>query len=168
MKATNLERRGVPYPNQCPEVQQRRKATSLANWGVPYPMQHPDVARKQQASRYKRKRYVFQDGRERWVQGYEPYPPNQIHCGKDIQFTVPYFFEGKHRVYHPDIYLLLEHKIIEVKSTWTYAVDKEKNLAKEAACLSQGYQFEFWVLNGKEELLEPSAFSGVSADKNWV
>ena len=113
-----------------------------------------------QAIRYKKKRYEFQDGRVRSVQGYEPQvlkiledrgytSPDQLHCGKDIQFTVPYFFEGKHHVYHPDIYLPLEHKIIEVKSMWTYDKEKDQNLAKEAACLSQGYQFEFWVLNKK-------------------
>ena len=150
----------------------------MRNWGVPYVLQHPNIARKSQ--RYKRKCYVFQDGRERYVQGYEPHAlkifenrgyttPEQVHCGKDIQFTVPYLFEGKDHVYLPDIYLPQEHKIVEVKSTWTYAADKKKNLAKEAACLSQGFQFEFWVLSRKGEFVdEPSAFSGVSSDKNWV
>ena len=136
-------------------------------------MQNPDILRKAQKSRFKLKRYVFLDERERFVQGYEPQAlkilekrgytsPNQLHCGKDINFTVPYFFEGKDHVYHPDIYLPKEHKLIEVKSTWTFACDKDKNIAKEAACLSQGYQFEFWVLTGKGEFVgEPSAFSGV-------
>ena len=43
------------------------------------------------------------------------------------------------------------------------------NLAKEAACLSKGIKFEFWVLNKKGDFMgDPSAYSGVSADRNSI
>lgn len=50
----------------------------------------------------------------------------------------------KHR-YIPDFYLKNEHKIIEVKSQWTYDINKEINEIKKQACLDIGLNFEFKI-----------------------
>jgi hypothetical protein len=50
------------------------------------------------------------------------------------------------RNYFPDIYIKSTNTIIEVKSQWTFDNWKEKNLAKEQACLQQGFNFEFIIL----------------------
>ena len=34
---------------------------------------------------------------------------------------------------------------IEVKSTWTYNKQKEKNLLKQQACLDIGFKFKFMI-----------------------
>jgi len=51
------------------------------------------------------------------------------------------------KYYFPDI----PHKnlIIEVKSTWTYQKEEEKNQIKAAATRVHGYEFEFWIFDLK-------------------
>jgi hypothetical protein len=43
------------------------------------------------------------------------------------------------------VYIISENKIIEVKSKYTYELHKEKNLAKQAACLARFLNFEFRI-----------------------
>jgi hypothetical protein len=47
---------------------------------------------------------------------------------------------------------LLPDKIIEVKSEFTFNLDKENNLRKMDAVVEQGHNFEFWIYNNKKEL----------------
>ncbi|HRW22403.1 MAG TPA: hypothetical protein P5509_10555 [Bacteroidales bacterium] len=59
---------------------------------------------------------------------------------------IKYYFDNALRNYFPDIYIKSTNTIIEVKSQWTFNKWKEKNLAKEQACLQQGFNFEFMIL----------------------
>jgi hypothetical protein len=54
-RATNVERRGVENPAQCPEVQARTKATNLERRGVEYPMQCHAVQEKSKATNLERR-----------------------------------------------------------------------------------------------------------------
>jgi hypothetical protein len=45
------------------------------------------------------------------------------------------------------------NKIIELKSDWTYEINKEINTLKVKACLTLGYDFEFWIYKKKEKKL---------------
>ena len=60
-------------------------------------------------------------------------------------------YNNNELVYYPDIYIKSLNKIIEVKSTWTYKMYKEKNIAKWNATINSGYEFEVWVFNNKGE-----------------
>ncbi len=53
--------------------------------------------------------------------------------------------DGKKRKYYPDIYIISEQKIVEVKSIWTYKKELGRNLLKEKACLKAGYDFKFMI-----------------------
>jgi hypothetical protein len=53
--------------------------------------------------------------------------------------------DGTEHTYYPDFYIKSTNTIIEVKSAWTYENWKEKNLAKQKACLEQGFKFEFII-----------------------
>lgn len=103
--------------------------------------------------------YELPSGKIVKIQGYEPavltkllklYNEDDIVIGvkemnKEIG-QIKYMFDYNVHTYYPDFYIKSEHKIIEVKSKWTYEKWKEKNLAKEQACLQQGFNFEFIIL----------------------
>lgn len=87
------------------------------------------------------------------VQGYERFVvPELLKTYKrenlKISFEndfINYELNGKKKKYLPDIYIISENRIIEVKSTYTYKLDKEKNLAKREYSLKQGYKFNFFI-----------------------
>ena len=58
------------------------------------------------------------------------------------------------RIYYSDIYIKKENKIIEVKSEWTFKINKKKNLLKKEACLKAGYKFEFWIFDKNGNIIE--------------
>jgi hypothetical protein len=94
------------------------------------------------------------------LQGYEPqileqllkrYDEEDIIIGvKNINKEIgkiSYFYDKKERRYYPDFYIKSTNTIIEVKSQWTFSKWKDKNLAKEQACLKQGFNFEFIIMD---------------------
>ena len=66
----------------------------------------------------------------------------------EINFVgkIQYIFKNTKRTYYHDFYIKSTNTIIEVKSQWTFDKWKEKNLAKQKACLEQGFNFEFIIL----------------------
>ena len=52
---------------------------------------------------------------------------------------------------YPDIYLISDNKIIEVKSEYTYKSAYSINIRKKQACLDLKISFEFWVYDSKGE-----------------
>lgn len=57
-----------------------------------------------------------------------------------------YNYEGKIHRYYPDIYIKSENKVIEVKSTYTFNKEKEKNLLKRESVLNKKINFKFIIL----------------------
>lgn len=56
--------------------------------------------------------------------------------------------------YFPDIMILSENKIIEVKSNYTYKLHLIKNIMKALATRKTGFSFEFWIYdNNKTKLV---------------
>jgi hypothetical protein len=161
-KQTCLEKFGVENAMQNIEVREKSKQTCLEKYGVENPMQNIEVFKKAQASLYSNKYMTLPSGIEVTYQGYENvaittlliqgYLEEQIVLDRDLIPQIKYEFGNKSRVFFPDIFIPYENRIIEVKSTWTYDKDLEKNLAKKQACLDQGYQFEFWICSDKELL----------------
>ena len=52
---------------------------------------------------------------------------------------------NKNRRYYPDLLVVPTNTIIEVKSEYTYKICEEVNLKKKDKCVSNGYNFEFWI-----------------------
>jgi hypothetical protein len=52
--------------------------------------------------------------------------------------------------YYPDIWILSENKIIEVKSFYTYKQHLIKNIMKALATRKYGFSFEFWICDNKK------------------
>lgn len=167
--ATVKERYGVSHIMHCKEIKQKaidsskkinheeRRlkliSTNMARYGVPYSCQAPVVIEKIQANSKKYKDYVMPSGDIRKVQGYEPYALDELvklyteeqikTDRKDIPY-IDYDIDGKKRRYFPDIYILHENRIIEVKSTWTYSCKTDYIKEKRQACIDAGYKYETW------------------------
>lgn len=138
----------------------KRKITWLEKYGCENPMQNSEIINKAHNNCYKIKKYIMPSGKEVKVQGYEPkainfllannYSECDIIIGaKDIEsYTGKIYYktsdEKLHR-YFPDIYIISENKIIEVKSDYTYYKNLEISLLKEEACINNGINFEFMI-----------------------
>ena len=163
-RATNLENLGVEYPMQSKEVQAKSRATSMEHYGTEHPMQNAEVFAKQQKSALKKKEYIFPSGRKTLIQGYEGYCLNDLVNKEGIKEenirneveNVPaiwYNFKNERKRYYPDIFLIEEKLIIEVKSKHYFEKDKEKNMAKAFQCVKDGFRFEFRIYNDKGGLI---------------
>lgn len=56
---------------------------------------------------------------------------------------IPYMFDGRSRYFYPDFYIKELDLIVEIKSTWTYMLHFEMNIAKEIAAIQQGHKIMF-------------------------
>jgi len=59
--------------------------------------------------------------------------------------TIKYEFNNKEKVYYPDFYYQPLNLIIEIKSSYTFYKDLDKNLIKQKQCLDKGYNFIFII-----------------------
>lgn len=160
-KKTLKENYGVDYPMCLPEFQDKSKKTNQKNFGVDYPLQNDVIFQKSLKNSYKSKKYILPSGQIIKIQGYENrfldeyfkeggLETNIITQPKDLNIWYFDIEGGKHK-YFPDFYLLKENKIIEVKSTWTYKRDLDKNILKMKACQQNNYNFEFKIYTGLEK-----------------
>jgi hypothetical protein len=152
-KAVVAERYGARNVFQLHAVKEKSKRTLIKRLGVPYYVQHGPSFRKIKKGLFGFKDYALPSGRIIKLQGYEPDAVAtllQTHQESDLDFdAIPSFtYEdgfGRECVYHPDLHLLAENLIIEVKSHWTLAENYEINKRKQLAVLASGRRFQFWV-----------------------
>ena len=156
LKETN-ERLNKEYPNRQNEINNTRQKTNKDTYGVPYPCQNSEIFSKILKKSFSTKDYTLPSGTIIQIQGDEPYALDELFeegYKEDNIVTqyegIEYEFENSIHIYRADIYIKSENKIIEVKSNWTYDLDKEKNLAKQKGCLEQGFKFEFWKYDNKK------------------
>lgn len=71
--ATNMERYGVVNPGWSDENQRKIRETTRERYGVDFAMQNSELRDKQIESAYKTKLYAFPSGRTIKCQGYEPF-----------------------------------------------------------------------------------------------
>ena len=56
-----------------------------------------------------------------------------------------YTLNDNQKIYYPDFYIPKYNLIIEIKSMYYYNLHTEMNLAKQKACIEQGYNFIFII-----------------------
>ncbi len=124
------------FRKTCSEICRRKKEQSYKSYAIEY------------------------NGESIRVQGYErfvipkfldSYPRYDLKIGFEENNPIKYFFGGKFRDYFPDLLIVSENRIIEIKSDYSFLLDYEKNMAKKKACLELGFKFEFHIWSEKEK-----------------
>ena len=151
---------------QNKEVIDKRKENCLKKYGFENVMQNPEIAERNLKSCLNPKNYSLPDGTVIKYQGYENLAFNIIFndwelSSKDIiveRTKVPEIWwvddSNKKRRYYTDIYIPLKNLIIEVKSTWTYKIEKRITQQKLLAAKDLGYNTLLWIFDCKHKLVE--------------
>ena len=171
-----LNKYGVDHYSKTDEFLPKYKNTCMGRYGVDFPAQNPKIFSKIINSRHSKKEFTFPNGRVVNVMGYEPiclrellktYNEDDIIVETVDIPVIEYkklkkdkegnFYEDK-AVYYPDI--LLPDKLVEVKSLYTYEVDRDNNERKFRACVDKGYVLEVWVYLNENTLAYRITHSG--------
>ncbi len=158
---TCLIKNGVTNPSKSQDIQDKKVATCISKYGTNNAVQNPEILEKILKSRYQFKKFIFPDGIEIKVQGYEPWALQELvdegfnsqDIVTDKRFVPEIWYIDKNNKksrYFVDIFIPSLNKMIEVKSTWTIKSDKEKVYSKAKECLSKGYIYEIWVYSDKK------------------
>ena len=138
---------------------EKSKKTCLEKYGTEYNTQNKEILSKIKKSSYGTKDYIFKTGDIVEIQGYENLAlrllEEQGYNFKDIEIEgieIKYIYNNKNCIHFPDIYIPIENRIIEVKSTYTYDLELERNIQKQLFSKEQGYIYEFWIFNDKHKL----------------
>ena len=169
---TTKKNYGVSNPRQSKEIQDQIKQNCLAKYGVEHPQQVLAIREKTSNTFIERygvlahsnsnKVYTFPSGNQYVIQGHEDRAIAKLlaegYSEQDLQLStrksIRYFWssndgfgDDRWHLYHPDIVIPKETRIIEVKSSYTYdgkgknPKTLSQNLAKEKACVAAGYKF---------------------------
>jgi len=156
IKDTLLERYSVDHNFKIQSVKDKIRNTNISLYGTEFPMQNKDVMEKSVKNSYYRKKYKFPSGKEIYIQGYENIAldelissnviENDIATNKDEIPTIWYQDRnGKSHRHYVDIYIKSLNKCIEIKSSWTFKINKEIVLAKQEAAKKMGLLYEIWI-----------------------
>jgi hypothetical protein len=147
-----------------PTTYERKKESYQEKYGVDNPMQHPKINETSNINRYKFKAVSIHGRRFSHLQGYEPQgikyliendgiPVDEIQSGRKVP-KIRYKFQGKNKMYFPDIYVESKNLLVEVKCKYTYENMLDLNKAKRDAAINAGYNFKTIIFtnNGKDIL----------------
>ena len=157
---TYLNRYGVDNPSKLENIKERKKETCVKNYGVDNPSKSIEIHSKK--SSFSRNKIVESNsGKIYKVDGYEylalkelfemGYSDSDILTRDEIKNligVIKYDYENKSKVYHPDIFILSENRIIEVKSEYWFRRDyllnmkKKQNVKKWDLSLNSGYMIQ--------------------------
>jgi len=147
--------------NKMEDLVHRREESMLKKYGVRYWVQDSNNLDKL-VKKTSYKKYIF-NGDVIYLQGYEDYVLFEILLNKynidDIYISnkkiehntgkICYIYDSKVHKYYPDFYIKSENKIYEVKSEYTYKLNKIVNDIKRDACIDHGLKFEFLIIDKK-------------------
>jgi len=157
-KNTNRERYGADWFMLTDLFEKKKKKSLFEKYGVYHNSHNAKTLDKRWASS-KNHDYVFPSGRIVKVQGYEPYCLDELlkqgHTEEDLvvgnveiekrlgKITYIGSDNKKHR-YYPDVYVISENKVIEVKSEYTLSKDAEIN-KKRQAVINLGFNYSLKI-----------------------
>lgn len=154
MKKTNMERYGTDCILKDRELM---KSGMLKKYGEEYNMRIPEIHEKATESMRRYYSYKLPSNKIIKLQGYEKFGMDYLldrFDESDIITEQPEILKitgrityGHDNKYYPDIYIKSINKIFEVKSSYTYSINLEKNMQKKGACEKMGICFEFLIFN---------------------
>ena len=164
IKETIKIKYGVEHYSQTDEFKEKCKQTSLKKYGVEHPRQNEQFMEKISKRAYKIKTFSFPSGKQIKCQGYEPFAldelvklqeeDNIITGCKNVPTIWYNDNSGKKHRHYVDIFIPNENKCIEVKSTWTFRMNKDNIFIKQNAAKELGYDYEIWVYDNKGNKVE--------------
>lgn len=149
---TTIDKYGVENYTKTEDFRQKYISTCLLKYGYESHNQSPEVHQLQQISGLKTKKY---NNTELTYQGtYELDFLERYYNKVIIEKTNPiqYQLNENTHYYHPDFYLPDYNLIIEVKSSYTYEYDLDKNLEKKQYSIKSGFNFIFIIDKDYSEL----------------
>ncbi|ALX27541.1 MutH/Vsr/archaeal HJR-like endonuclease [Golden Marseillevirus] len=169
-RETCEKRYGVSNPMMTKEVQQKSRESYKLKTGYDHPCHNPEVMSKILKSSFRKKEFVMPSGEKFVCQGFEPLvlklllsegiEEEDILSPTEQGIKIPYFFEGKECVYHPDIFVKSLNLLIEVKSDWTIdgnggkkPQERERTMEKLRACGRQGYNTRLYIFGKNKKLI---------------
>ena len=139
-------------------IREKYKNTILERYGVEHLSQDSDFLEELLKKSFSYKSHRLPSGKVISLQGYEPkvidyllkyYDEDDIlYTNKSIENKIgKILYQNIDKVsrYFPDLYIISENKIVEVKSTFTYDLDIVKNMSKKEECLTRGIKFDFII-----------------------
>ena len=149
---TCMKNYGVKNPSQANIIKLKKENSYFVNFGVNNPIQDSEIFQKQQKSA---KKIKFHKKTGLYYRGsYEEHFLNycfENNIKVEKAKAVKYEFDNKKRIYHPDFFLRDKNLIIEIKSSYTYKINLEKNIAKKNSCVEQGFNFIFVINKNYED-----------------
>jgi len=148
IKKTNLERYGFEFASQNDDVRKKVEFTCLKRYGFKNPMQNDEIFEKQLKNCYHTQHF----NKLKYKGSYElDFIKKYEHLNITNCKSFEYIYNDKKRKYFPDFYYEEKNLIIEIKSDYTYNKFLQKNLAKQKACIDQGYNFIFIINKNYDE-----------------
>lgn len=158
---TCLDKYGTEWALQNKSVQEKSRQTLLKNYGVSHPMHSYEILKNWTRSCFKIKDYVLPSGNIITCQGYEPFCFDELlkEGVQESEFskmnqnipTVAYSLNNEQHIYHPDIYLSAQNKLIEVKSCWSLRTHLDATISKLKACRDANFNVELRIYSRKGE-----------------
>jgi hypothetical protein len=174
MRSSLIDRYGVDNVSKLQDVKLKKEETCMKNYGVKNPSQNKNISKKQILSykrEYKNKYGVEHPLQRSDIFNNILKSSYKITYFNDVLFSqgsyeldflrycesngiidmlsngpsLEYKLNDKSHIYHSDFYIEKYNLIIEIKSTYTYNYDLDKNLAKEIYSKLNGYDFLFII-----------------------
>jgi hypothetical protein len=160
-----LKKYGVDNPLKCNEIKEKSKKTCLEKYGVEYPCQNKEIYEKQNKKSYYLKEYTLPSGNKIKIQGYENFAldelfknnfnENDIITGcKNVPEIWYNVLNDKIKRHYVDIFIPSLNKCIEIKSTWTFNIQKNIVFLKQKSAKELNYLYEIWVYDNKGNKVE--------------
>ena len=146
---TIKEKYGCENVFQSELIKSKSKLTNLSKYGVEYISQSPSIQKRIQKSSYSECEFNGLSYQGSYEKDFIDKYYNKIDIGKIDPIS---YFLDKNRFYFPDFFISNINLIIEVKSSYTFKLHKEKNIAKMNRCLELGYNFIFIIDKDYTEL----------------
>lgn len=146
---------GVNHPFKSDIVKSKIKNTFNIKYNVDNPSQIPEIHNKKLKSAFSigdiyELNYQGSYERDFLLMCYENNIIDKISNGP----TIRYIFNENSHYYHSDFYIEEYDLIIEIKSSYIYNLELDKNIAKQNYCLRNGYNFLFIIDKNYSELMD--------------
>jgi hypothetical protein len=144
IKKTNLIKYGFEISSKSPIVKQKTLNSNINKYGVSWPNQNQEIYNKIQKGRFKTK--IYND--LYYKSSYELDFIKFCQENKILITNAPsikYIHNNHNRIYFPDFYISSHNLIIEIKSKYTYEIEKELNEIKRKSSEDNGFNFIFII-----------------------